>query len=137
MKQAAACLLSAATGWSDWSSLDGTEFSGGWITGPMLNMKEVGSVLFFFALLLTFFYRRIAAAVSLIACLLGLPLYVYFIAPCAFRPFFYGAEWSPPLRTTFVWDSWTITRIIVLAVTAYFTVRSGLIAAAPQSRNSE
>ena len=103
----------------------------------MLNMKEVGSVLSIFALLLTFFYRRIAAAVCLIACLLGLPPYLYFIAPGAFRPFFYGAEWSTPRRTTFVWDSWTITGIIVLAVTARVTVRSGLIAADPQSRNSE
>ena len=61
--QGAACLLCAIVVWRYASSLLGTEFSGGWITGPLLEMKEVGSLLFVLALLLTFFYRRVAAAV--------------------------------------------------------------------------
>ena len=61
MMQAAACLLCAAIVWRYGSSLEGTAFSG-WVTGPLLDMEDVGSLLFRLALLLTFFYRRIAAA---------------------------------------------------------------------------
>ena len=79
--QSAVCLLCAVIVWKYGSDLEGTEFSGGWLTGPLLDMEETGSLLFVLALLLTFFYRRIAAATTLIACLLCLPLYLYFTAP--------------------------------------------------------
>src|SRR5258708_22614988 len=106
--QVVVCLLCALVVWRYRSFLGGTEFSGGWVTGPLFNMKEVGSLLFVPALLLTLFYRQMAAAVTLMACLLCLPLYLYFTAPGPFRRVFSKAIWSVPLRANFVWDNWTI-----------------------------
>ena len=81
LAQAAACLVCAVVVWRYGSDLEGTEFSGGWLTGPLLDMKDVGTLLFVLALLLTFVYRRIAAATTLVASLLCLPLYLYFTTP--------------------------------------------------------
>ena len=136
LKQATACLLCAALAWRYGSSLEGTEFSGGWLTGSLLDMQDVGSLLFVLALLLTFFYRRFAAAITLIACLLCLPLYLYFTAPGPFRRLFGRVEWSVPLRTSFACDKWTITGIVVLAITAYVGVRGLLFAGNSRARNS-
>ena len=136
LKQATVFLLCAAIAWRYGSSTQGTEFSGGRLAGLLLDMKDVGSLLFFLALPLTFFYRRIAAAIALVACLLCLPLYLYFTAPGPFRRLFNDAEWSVPPLANFVWDSWTVTGIVVLAITAYFGVRGLLFAGDSQSQNS-
>jgi len=40
-------------------------------------MADIGSFLFIPAIILTFFYRRIAAGIALMAALLCLPLYLY------------------------------------------------------------
>jgi hypothetical protein len=98
-------------------------------------MEETGSLLFVLALLLTFFYRRIAAATTLVACLLCLPLYLYFTAPGPFRWVFRG-EYSVPLQVSFVSNKWAITGIVALAIAAYVGVRSLLFAGDSQSRNS-
>jgi hypothetical protein len=135
LTQAAACFLCAVVVWRYGSSLEGTEFSGGRLTGSLLEMKDVGSLLFVLALLLTFFYRRIAAAIVLVACLLCLPLYLYFIAPGPFHRVFSGAEWSGPPRASFVWDNWTITGIVVLAIGGCVGVRDLLFAADSRSRS--
>jgi hypothetical protein len=136
LKQAAACLLCASISWRYGSSLHGTEFSGAWLTGSLLDMKDVGALLFVLALLLTFFYRRIAAAIALLACLLCLPLYLYFTAPGLFCRLFSKGEWSVPPSANFVWDNWAITGIIVLVITAYVGVRGLCFAEDTQSQNS-
>ncbi len=133
--QAVACLLCAIVVWRYGSNLEGTEFSGGWLTGPLLDMEDAGSLLFVLALLLTFFYRRIAAATTLIACSLCLPLYLYFTAPGPFRWVFRG-EYSVPLQANFVWNKWAITGMVALAIAAYVGVHSLLFAGDSQSRNS-
>jgi hypothetical protein len=135
LTQAAACLLSAVVVWRYGSDLEGTEFSGGWLTGPLLDMEDAGFLLFVLALPLTFFYRRIAAAATLIACLLCLPLYLYFTAPGPFRWVFRG-EYSVPLEASFVWNTWAIIGIVALAIAAYVGVRSLLFTGDSQSRNS-
>src|ERR1700730_7122881 len=99
--QAAICLLCIILVWNYRSDLEGTEFSGGWLTGPLLDMKYVGSFMFILALLLTLPYRRIAAAIATVASLLCLPLYLYFTAPGPFLWAFRG-EYSVPASTTFV-----------------------------------
>ncbi len=118
--QAAGCLLCTVLTWKYGSSLEGTEFSGGRVTGPILDMKDVGALLFVLAFPLTFFYRRTAAATVLIACLLSLPLYFYFSAPGLFRMLFRG-EYSVPLNASFAWDNWAIAGMIALAITGYVT----------------
>ena len=131
--QSAVCLLCAVIVWRYGSDLEGTEFSGGWLTGPLLDMEETGSLLFVLALLLTFFYRRIAAATTLIACLLCLPLYLYFTAPGPFRRVFRG-EYSVPLQASFVWNKWNITGIVALTIAACLGIRGLLFAADTQPR---
>ena len=136
LTQAAACLLSAVLVWRYGFDLEGSEFSGGWLTGPLLNMEDVGSLLFILALLLTFFYRRIAAATTLIACLLCFPLYLYFTAPGLFRWIFSRAEWSVPLHASFVWNKRSILGIVVMAIAAFVSVRNLLTPASSKSQSS-
>jgi hypothetical protein len=112
---AASCLLCLIVGWRYGFNLDGTEFSGGRLTGRLLNLNDVGTLLFIPALLVTFFYRRIAAATSLTASLLCMPLYLYFIAPGPFRWVFRG-EYKVLLQANFVWDGWTVLEMLPLAV---------------------
>src|SRR4051812_12333797 len=95
--QGVVCLLCAGVTCRYGFLIEGTEFSGGRVTGPLLDMNDVGSLLFVLALLLTFFFRRMAATVTLIASLLCLPLFLYFTAPGPFRRLFGKAEWSVPL----------------------------------------
>jgi hypothetical protein len=135
LTQAAACFLCAVIVWRYGSGLEGTEFSGGWLTGPLLHMEDVGSILFVLALLLAFFYRRIAAAATLIACLLCLPLYLYFTIPGPFRWVFRG-EYSVPLQANFFWSESNVTGIVALVFAACVGVRSLLIPVGSTSQNS-
>jgi hypothetical protein len=135
MMQAAACLLCAVIVWGYGSSLEGTEFSAGRLTGPLLDMVDVGSILFVVALVLTFFYRRIAAATTVLACLLCLPIYLYFTAPGPFRWVFRG-EYSVPMHASFVWNKLDIVGIVVLVIAACVGIRSLLYTAEPQPRES-
>jgi hypothetical protein len=112
---AANCLLCAIVVWRYGADLEGTEFIGGWLTGPLLNLYDVGTFLFVPALLLAFFFRRIAAAFALTASLLCLPLYLYFVATGPFRSVFRG-EYSVPLQASFVWNSWAALGILTLVV---------------------
>ena len=47
---------------------DGTEFSGGTVTRPLLSFEEAAAYLLVLGLMLTFLYRRIAAIVTVPAC---------------------------------------------------------------------
>jgi len=59
----------------------GTEFAAGEVTGPLLVVHFMGSVLFVFALVLAFIRPRMAALGALAASLLCLPIYLYFVNP--------------------------------------------------------
>jgi hypothetical protein len=115
--QAASCLLCFAAAQHSFG-LEGTEFSGGRVTGPLFDLSEIGSLLFVVALFLTFVYPRVAAAIASVATLLCLLLYLYFTAPGPFRRVFRG-EYSVPLQASFVWDKWAISGILSLAVATY------------------
>jgi hypothetical protein len=121
--QAASCLLCAIVAWRYPSLLEGTEFSGGRVTGPVLGLFDSGTCLFVLALFLTFVVRRVAAAMALTASLLCLPLYLYFTAPGPFRRVFRG-EYSVPLQASFVWDGRTIAGMLAIAILVYVCLRS-------------
>src|SRR6266567_2327014 len=71
--QAASCLLCFILAWAHLDDVGASEFSGGWLTGPIFKMADYGSTLFFLSLFLTFFSRRIVGVTALVASLLCLP----------------------------------------------------------------
>jgi hypothetical protein len=133
--QVAICLVCALIAWRCGSAFEGTEFNGGWLTGSLLNMENAGSFLFVLALLLTFFYQRIAAAIALLACLLCSPLFLYLTAPGPFRRVF-GGQYSVSRHANFVWNEWAIAGMIALAIAAAISLRSLLRPAGPKSQKS-
>src|ERR1041385_1083997 len=88
--QAASFVLSLALVWTQAERIEGSEFTGGRVTGPIFMLFERGMFVFALAIFLTFVYRRIAALVGIVACLLCFPFYLYFLAPGPFRSVFRG-----------------------------------------------
>src|SRR5215470_16381052 len=78
--------------------LEGTEFSGGKLTGPLLQMNDIGTLLFIVTLLVVWFAPRIAGIMSTVAAFLCLPLFLYFTAPGIFYRIFTRYQFSVPLR---------------------------------------
>ena len=122
--QAAGCLLCAYLTARDPYGLSGSEFSGGSLTGRLLDSSFVGFFLFVAALLLAFAFPRIAAVTALAASLLCLPLYLYFVAPGLFRWIFKGSEWSVPLQSYFVGNRWALENILALLVVTGISVHT-------------
>src|SRR5579864_2971517 len=87
------------------------------VTGLLLNMADVGILLFAVSLITSFWLRRTSAIAGLGASVLSLPLCQFLLAPGPFRRFA-GGEWSVPLQSSFVWNKWTIAWIVLLVLTA-------------------
>jgi Zn-dependent protease with chaperone function len=105
------------------SSLEGTEFSGGWLTGPLLSMQDIGAALFIVAVVLTFVFSRVAAAIGLASSALCLPLYLFFIAPVSFAQIFArGHEFKVQPAPGFHWHMWPVAGLLALAVTLYVCI---------------
>jgi hypothetical protein len=62
---AVGCLMCFFLALRNTKGLKGTEFSGGWLTGPLLSMTDVGTILFAIAFIAAFFFPRIAAGLRL------------------------------------------------------------------------
>ena len=122
--QAAGCLLCACLTIRDPYDLSGSEFSGGWLTGRLLDSNFVGFFLFVVALLLAFAFPRIAAVTALVASLVCLPLYFYFVAPGLFRWIFKGSEWTVPLRSYFAGNMWALENILALLLVTGISVNT-------------
>lgn len=119
----ACCLLGAILSWRYSLKLDGSEFSGGTVTGPILTMQNVAAYLYGAAVLVTLRYRKIGAGTALAASALFLPMCLYQLAPGIFRKFF-RTEFSIPVPGPVSWDAWAAAGITVLAVTVYVSVRN-------------
>jgi hypothetical protein len=119
--QPIACFACVAVLWIHLDDFGASEFSGGRLTGSLFKMAELGSVLFLMALLLTFFFRRTAAATALAATLLCFPFYLYVLMPGLYRWIFKGEYAVPPYRP-FHWDNWAIVGVFSLLFVAW-TVR--------------
>jgi hypothetical protein len=106
------------------SGLEGTEFSGGWLTGPLLSMADTGTALFVVSFVLTFVFPRVAAAIGLASSVLCLPLYWFFIAPVPFAQVFAREhELKDQPTPGFHWHMWPVSGLLALAVTLYFCIR--------------
>ena len=123
--QASTCLLAALLIWRFLYVLQGSEFEGGIFTGRILTLANIGAFLFLLALAITYFYRRVAASIAIVASLLCLPLYLYFTAPGPFRKVFKG-EYSVPLQGTFVWHTWATAGVVILLMLVFVSSRSFL-----------
>jgi hypothetical protein len=121
--QPANCLLCAALAWKYGFPLDGTEFMGGTITGPILKMSNIGILIFLVAMPLAFLsLRRISGLVTLVASFLCLPLYLYFTLPGPFRWVFRG-QYKIPLQANVVGDTWAIVGILAIMIASGFGLR--------------
>jgi hypothetical protein len=123
MWQAIACLACAAVLRIHLGDFGASEFSGGWLTGPLFKMADLGSLLFLVAFLLTFFLRRTAATMALAATLLCFPFYLYILMPGPYRWIFKG-EYSVPVHRTFHWDSWAAVGVFSLLFAVFLSLRS-------------
>lgn len=104
---------------------EGTEFNGGWLTGRLLSLLEIGSLLFLMALLATFIHLRIASGVGLAAAVLSLPLYFYLVFPVGFSQIFaFGHEFKVQPSSGFHENKWAITGLRALAATIFVCVRA-------------
>lgn len=110
--------------WRIGPHLDGSEFSGGWLTGRLLLFYNIGIVLFAVGLFLTALLRRVGAVTSLAASILCLPLYIYFVAPGTFRSAFSKATFDVPLQTSFHWNSWAVVGILITIMAGVVGARS-------------
>src|SRR5258708_17115781 len=88
--QAGSCVLCIGVAWLHLDDIGASEFSGGRVTAPLFAMAGIGSFLFIPAIILTFFYRRIAAGIALMAALLFQPLYLFFMGSGPFPLGFQG-----------------------------------------------
>jgi hypothetical protein len=123
--QAVGCFLCLAITFGNTKDAVGTEFEGGYITGPLLSMAWVGIPLFVLVLALTFWYPRIAAAIGIAASLLCLPIHLYFIAPVPFAEIFApGHEFKGYMSPGFHWEKWTVIALFALVVTSLLCVRA-------------
>lgn len=122
--QAGSFLLCVSLAWHVTSGYEGTEFSGGWLTGRLLSMEVIGTALFIVAVVLTFVFPRVAAAIGLTASALCFPLYFFFIAPVPFAQVFArGHEFKVQPVPGFHWIIWPVVGLFGLAVTLYFCIR--------------
>lgn len=104
--------------------LEGTEFSGGWLTGPLLSLADIGTALFILALILSFLFPRVAAGIGLASCLSCLPLYCFFIAPVPFAHVFArGHEFKVQPLPGLHWHIWPVTALIAVAVAMCICIR--------------
>jgi hypothetical protein len=119
---AAGCLMCFLLALRNTKGLEGTEFSGGWLTGPLLSMTDVGTILFAIAFIAAFFFPRIAAGVALVSSALCLPLYLYFLAPVHSSQIF-GPEHEFKVPPGFHVDLWALAGLLMVAITGYLCFR--------------
>lgn len=119
------------------SGLDGTEFSGGWLTGPLLSMADNGILLFILAVVLTFFLPRVAAVIGLASSLLCVPLCCFFIAPVPFaRVFARGHEFKVQPTPGVHWHTWAVVTLFGVALACYLCIRSLAVGQTPHLRRA-
>jgi predicted MFS family arabinose efflux permease len=126
MWQAIACLACIAVLWIRLDDYGVSEFSGGWVTGRLLDMADVGSLFFLVASLLTFFLRRIAATIALAAVLLCFLFYLYILVPGLYLWIFKAESFMPRSRPLYwvYWNNWAVLGIISLLFATILSLRS-------------
>jgi hypothetical protein len=122
---ALSCLVSIIVAFCATYDLEG-EFIGGWLTGPLFQWNDAGTMLFALAFVVTFLYPRIASAIiAFVSSTLCLPLYLYLVAPVPFAAIFApGHPFKVQPTGSLHWDTWAIGGILILAITIYLCLRT-------------
>jgi hypothetical protein len=107
--------------WKNMAIVDGSEFLGGSVTGPLFSLADAGLLALSGALVVLFWFPRISAVLAISASLLSLPLILYFASPGLFQSVFKG-NWSVPMRN-FVWGTWDAFGLLSIFATLYVSVR--------------
>ncbi len=111
-------LLSIAAIWWITDGLDGTEFSGGYITGRLLDGAFIGIITYMISLVTLYWLPRVSAAFSLAASACCLPLLLYFFAPRPFRWAIHltlpAVDWSTPVFQAVVWSRFTVLPLLAV-----------------------
>jgi hypothetical protein len=122
---AVSCLVGVLVAVQNTKGFDGTEFGGGWLTGPLLSIANIGILLFLLALIAAFVLRRVAAGIGFASSVLCLPLYLYLIAPVLFiHVFGVGHKFKVQPSSGFHGSGWAIAGVLTLAATMYVCVRN-------------
>ena len=100
--------------------VQGSEFSGGRVTGPVLRMSECAVVIFAVAAIVAFMRLRVAAVMTFVASSLALPFLICILAPGPFRDIFPG-HYSVPLQTNFAWQAQSAIALLTLLVAVLFS----------------
>jgi len=121
---AAICAAGCACSWGSTLGLEGTEFEGGSVTGPLLHASSVGTALFIIAAMLTFLGPRIAPITALCAWVLALPIYMIQTSPRIVYSLLpgkssIGSDGVP----FFVWNAWALAGILWILVFTHFLRR--------------
>lgn len=103
-----------------------TEFSGGYITGPLFRLANSGWLLFVIGLLVAIRYQRAASVVFLVASALCFPMFSYIVFPGYFLKIFH-AESSIPFEANFFWDMPSVLTMISLATALYLSLHTLLL----------
>ena len=120
--QAAISLICMIVVWLFTAPWDGTEFSGGRVTGLLLHMANLAIVFFVIAGVLAFVRGVLGGAACLIGCLLAFPIYFYFVLPGPFRSLIRG-EYSVPLRSSVAFTFSSALGMFALTLATFFSVR--------------
>ena len=113
---------------------DGTEFSGGRVSGLLLHMANLAIAFFVIAGVLAFVRVVLGGAACLIGCLLAFPIYFYFVLPGPFRSVFKG-EYSVPLRSSIAFTFNSALGIFALTLATFFSVRLLLTRSLPEQNS--
>jgi hypothetical protein len=113
------CLIAM---WKNVASVDGSEFVGGIVTGPLFSSADAGLLALSGALVALIWLPRISAVLAITASLCSLPLVLYFIFPGFFQSVFKG-NWSVPMKTNFLWNTWAVFGLVTIFATLWVSVR--------------
>lgn len=122
--QALVSVVCTVLTWKLTFAVEGTEASGGTVTGPLLSLVDFATLLFIASLLLLLWLPRTAAILTCLAALLCLPLSLLFLAPGPFRRVV-GGLWSVPLQSNSVFSWWTVGWFLTLVASCGFVNDSG------------
>jgi hypothetical protein len=103
---------------------EGSEFSGGSLTGPLLSMADTGALGLVLAAVCSFVLRRVGAGLGIASSLLCLPLYLFFLAPLPVAHILaprgeFLVQPTPGLHL----NAWLVSTLLATGVTALICVR--------------